>query len=86
LDPTAFAIADISKTHTCRMARSVRQGLRRRGIETGLTVVFSDEPPVVKSSGPIGSISTVPPAAGLAMASVIIRQLASDSGGYGVFQ
>ena len=86
LDPTAFAIADISKTHTCPMARSVRQGLRRRGIETGLTVVFSDEPPVVKSSGPIGSISTVPPAAGLAMASVIIRQLASDSGGDGVFQ
>jgi len=78
LDPTMFKVADISKTRMCPMARSVRQGLRKRGIGSGLTVVFSEEPPAVRSNGPIGSISTTPPAAGLAMASVIIRQLALD--------
>ena len=76
LDPTRFRVADISQTHTCPMARAVRQGLRRRGIPSGLTVVFSDEPPVVQRPGPVGSISMVPGAAGLAMASVIIRKLA----------
>lgn len=80
LDPTMFRIADISKTRMCPMARSVRQRLRKRGIESGLTVVFSEEPPVVRSDGPIGSISTTPPAAGLAMASVIVRQLALGDG------
>lgn len=78
LDPTMFKVADISKTRMCPMARSVRQGLRKRGIGSGLTVVFSEEPPAVRGNGPIGSISTTPPAAGLAMASVIIRQLALD--------
>lgn len=79
LDPTRFRVADISETHTCPMARSVRQGLRRRGILNGLTVVFSDEPPVVQRPGPVGSISMVPGAAGLAMAGVIIRHLAFAS-------
>lgn len=79
LDPTRFSVADISQTHTCPMARAVRQGLRRRGIQRGLTVVFSDEPPVTQQPGPVGSISMVPGAAGLAMASVIIRHLAFAS-------
>ncbi len=79
LDPTRFRVADISQTHTCPMARAVRQGLRRRGILNGLTVVFSDEPPVAQRPGPVGSISMVPGAAGLAMAGVIIRHLAFAS-------
>ncbi|HHV62889.1 MAG TPA: tRNA threonylcarbamoyladenosine dehydratase [Firmicutes bacterium] len=45
LDPTRFRVADISRTHTCPLARAVRQGLRRIGITSGLTVVFSDEKP-----------------------------------------
>jgi len=79
LDPTRFRVADISQTHTCPMARAVRQGLRSRGIRSGLTVVFSDEPPVVRRPGPVGSISMVPGAAGLAMAGVIVRHLAFAS-------
>ena len=79
LDPTRFRVADISETHTCPMARAVRQGLRSRGILKGLTVVFSDEPPVARRPGPVGSISMVPGAAGLAMAGVIIRDLAFAS-------
>jgi len=41
--------------------------------------VFSDEPPVARRPGPVGSISMVPGAAGLAMAGVIIRRLAFAS-------
>jgi tRNA threonylcarbamoyladenosine dehydratase len=43
LDPTAIQVADIAKTHKCRMARSVRKLLKREGITSGVTVVFSTE-------------------------------------------
>jgi tRNA A37 threonylcarbamoyladenosine dehydratase len=43
LDPTKIGVADIAKTHKCRMARSVRRLLKRQGIETGVKVVFSAE-------------------------------------------
>lgn len=43
LDPTKIEVADISATHTCRMARAVRKLLRQRGIESGVKVVFSTE-------------------------------------------
>jgi tRNA A37 threonylcarbamoyladenosine dehydratase len=43
LDPTKIGVADISKTHKCRMARSVRKLLKRQGIESGVKVVFSTE-------------------------------------------
>lgn len=76
LDPTRFRVADISATHTCPMARAVRAGLRKRGISSGVAVVFSDEPPAVTTGGPPGSFAPVPPAAGLAMASVILRAIA----------
>ena len=43
LDPTKIAVADISATHKCRMARIVRKLLRKEGVERGLKVVFSTE-------------------------------------------
>jgi tRNA A37 threonylcarbamoyladenosine dehydratase len=43
LDPTQIRVADISATHNCRMARSMRKLLRQRGIERGVTVVYSTE-------------------------------------------
>ncbi|HEY6872999.1 MAG TPA: tRNA threonylcarbamoyladenosine dehydratase [Geobacteraceae bacterium] len=43
LDPTRIQVADISETHKCRMARSVRKLLRKEGIERGVKVVFSTE-------------------------------------------
>ena len=45
-DPTAFRIEDISKTHTCPLAKAVRKGLRERGITKGVPVVFSPELPL----------------------------------------
>jgi tRNA A37 threonylcarbamoyladenosine dehydratase len=43
LDPSLIGIADISKTAKCRLARIMRKELRKRGIATGVKVVFSTE-------------------------------------------
>ncbi len=43
LDPTRIRVADISETQKCRMARSVRKLLKKKGIEKGVKVVFSTE-------------------------------------------
>lgn len=77
LDPSRFQIADISKTSVCPLARVIRRELRARGIRSGYTVVFSTEPPHAEDfSQTPASISFVPSAAGLLMASYIVRQLA----------
>ena len=47
MDPTRFQIADISKTHTDPLAKVIRTKLRKEGIHKGVTVVFSDESPIV---------------------------------------
>ena len=84
LDPTAFEVADISKTSVCPLARVMRRELRKRGIEH-LKVVFSKEPPIEpmdaepdgthqKRQTP-GSCAFVPSVAGLIMAGEIIRDL-----------
>lgn len=85
VDPTAFRIADISKTHTCALARSIRKSLRERGITKGITTVFSTEiprkPQVSAEKGgmkenPPGSVCHVTGTAGLIVASVVINGLA----------
>jgi tRNA A37 threonylcarbamoyladenosine dehydratase len=43
LDPSLVRVGDISETHKCRMARTVRKLLRRQGISSGVKVVFSTE-------------------------------------------
>lgn len=47
MDPTRFKIADISKTHTDPLAKVIRTKLRKEGIKKGVTVVFSDESPII---------------------------------------
>ncbi|WP_249599231.1 tRNA threonylcarbamoyladenosine dehydratase [Peribacillus frigoritolerans] len=47
MDPTRFQIADISKTHTDPLAKVIRTRLRKEGITKGISVVFSDESPIV---------------------------------------
>jgi tRNA threonylcarbamoyladenosine dehydratase len=44
-DPTRVQIGDISETIEDPLSRSTRRGLRARGIETGIQVVFSSEKP-----------------------------------------
>ena len=87
LDPTAFRIADLEKTKVDPLARVMRRELRKRGIEH-LKVVYSEEVPLqpqgetevagrdaVRRSIP-GSTAFVPSAAGLILASAVIRDLA----------
>ena len=85
LDAAALQVADISKTSGCPLARIMRKELRKRGI-THLKVVYSTEealPPqgtdqeaaaLGKRTIP-GSTAWVPGAAGLILASEVIRDL-----------
>ena len=75
LDPSRFRICDISKTHTCPLARVMRRELGRRGI-SHLTVLFSDEQPVKTGMREPASISFVPSVAGLMIAGHCVRMLA----------
>jgi tRNA A37 threonylcarbamoyladenosine dehydratase len=42
-DPSLIRVGDISATRSCPMARAMRKLLRRQGITTGVTVVYSTE-------------------------------------------
>ena len=81
LDPTAFKIADISKTSVCPLARVMRRELKNLGIEN-VKVLYSDELPVtpkerLSENGKSipASISFVPSAAGLIIAGEVIKDL-----------
>ena len=85
LDPTAFRVADISKTAMCPLARVMRKELGKRGIRH-LKVVYSEEEPIPPvgqtetrgSSGrpTPGSVSFVPSVMGLIIAGEVVRDLA----------
>jgi tRNA A37 threonylcarbamoyladenosine dehydratase len=87
-DPKRLKITDISKTTIDPLARVMRKELRSRGISS-LKVLFSDEIPSktrvtdeVESNHPIrrnvpGSTAFVPPAAGLIIASEVVKDLLS---------
>ena len=81
LNPMAFEIADISKTSVCPLARVMRRELKARGISR-VDVVFSKETPCVIEADSDGvpknipaSVSFVPSAAGLLIASHIVRKI-----------
>lgn len=88
LDPSAFRIADISKTDTCPLAKVMRRELRARGIHH-MKVLFSKELPrkpiALEGSaqenrgGKISpaSIATIPSVAGLMIANEILCDLAA---------
>ncbi len=45
MDPTRIRVTDIAHTRNDPLARVVRKELRRRGIHSGITAVWTDEPP-----------------------------------------
>lgn len=45
-NPALVRIDDIGRTRVCPLARVVRRGLRKHGISTGVTTVFSEEAPL----------------------------------------
>lgn len=75
LNPGLFKIADIYSTSICPLCRVMRRELKKRGVPA-LKVVYSLEEPVKAAQrGAIGSISFVPPAAGLMLAGQAIRDI-----------
>lgn len=79
LDPTKLEVTDISKTHTCPLAKVVRKELRQFGIVRGIKVVFSSELPHKVEGIDVrtpGSVPYVPSVAGLIIASVVVGELA----------
>lgn len=90
LDPTAFQVADISKTSGCALARIMRKECAKRGIK-GVKVVYSKELPRTPEEDPDdpleaqregssrrstpGSTAFVPAVAGLIMAGEVIKDL-----------
>lgn len=86
LDPSRFRVADIYKTTMCPLAKVMRKEMKKRGVKD-LKVVFSDEMPVspieTENVEPLnpgkratpGSIAFAPSAAGLVLASEVIKDL-----------
>lgn len=86
LNPAAFAVEDIYRTSVDPLARVMRRELKKRGIRK-LKVVYSREEPLVplgeeqpaegRRAVP-GSTAFVPAAAGLLIASEVVRDLILD--------
>lgn len=90
LDPTAFRVADISKTSGCALARIIRKECGKRGLKD-VKVVYSPELPVCTGADPAtmdepqregssrrsnpGSVAFVPAAAGIIMAGEVVKDL-----------
>ncbi len=81
-DPTKVETADISKTHSCPLAKKLRVRLHRRGVHEGFNVVFSPEPIQASALAAcnetnkktmVGTISYMPAIFGCTCASVVIR-------------
>lgn len=86
LEPTRLEVADIYETSVCPLAKVMRRLLRARGVKD-LKVVYSKENPIKplrdldensdrKERATPGSVSFVPSAAGLIIASEVIKDLA----------
>lgn len=88
LDPTQFEVSDIYKTSVCPLARVMRYELKKRGVKH-LKVVYSKEEPMKpigyeepdcvhqKRQTP-GSVSFVPPVAGMIIAGEVIKSIAKE--------
>ena len=86
LDPAQFKVSDVFKTQVCPLAKVMRCELRKRGVEK-LKVVYSEEMPLkpkseysseVKGTAkrPVpGSMSFVPPVAGMIIAGEVIKDI-----------
>lgn len=85
LDPTMIEITDLYKTEMCPLAKVLRRELKKKGVKK-LPVVYSKEKPretaVFEEDGVKkrvnGSMSFVPSAGGLAIASYIVRSIIGD--------
>lgn len=88
LDPSQIRLTDISRTEYCKLAKAVRQQLRKHQVYKGVEVVFSPEcsPPEATRvwqgenghhRSCVGTISYLPAIFGLYCASAVIRNLSN---------
>jgi len=77
-----FTAGDISETKNDPLARKMRYELGKCGIKKGVKVVYSLSPPLPLkeriSASKVGSISFVPPVAGLLLAGEVLRDLLQE--------
>ncbi|MCL2800175.1 MAG: tRNA threonylcarbamoyladenosine dehydratase [Treponema sp.] len=87
IDPSLIKAASIWKTDVCPLARSVRQGLRKRNFTDDFTAVYSTEQPAeikhiqdqnTSQKQINGSIVTVTGTAGLLLASLVIHRIINE--------
>lgn len=78
IEPTMIEVSDIKKTSVCPLARTMRRRLKDAGVKD-LKVVYSKEEPKVglnpDGSRILASTAFVPSAAGLVIASEVIKDL-----------
>jgi len=84
-----FQVVDISETKVCPLAKIIRKELRKKGITKGVKVVYSSDPPIKPNKIQLencyqrreipGSISYVPPVAGLIIAGEVINDLLNNN-------
>jgi tRNA threonylcarbamoyladenosine dehydratase len=85
IDPSQVKIDDVARTYNCPFAHQVRKGLKKKGIYTGVTCVFSselvDRATMMHTDGTkfkmsfYGTMSYIPALFGLNMASVVIQEI-----------
>lgn len=88
IDPSQVKLADISKTCSCALAKSVRKRLRSLGLNKGIMTVFStemaDKNAVIEVEDEeckrttTGTVSYMPAVFGCYLASYVIRQLTTN--------
>ena len=84
-DPSKISVTDISKTHECALARTMRTRLKQAGFTKGLPVVFSSEPVRRESiirvedernkCSTLGTVSYLPALFGCHLAAYTLNQL-----------
>lgn len=79
LNPMQLEIADIYQTSVCPLAKVMRRELRKRNVEK-LKVLYSKEEPIkhyisMQGRAVPGSVSFVPSAAGLIIASEVVKDI-----------
>jgi len=89
LDPTQIRTGDIMDTSICKLAKQLRQHLRKRGVGKGIQTVYSLEPslaplpPEAMSQGRPravnGTASYIPSLFGLTLAGLVVNHIIGDA-------